>query len=295
VKEFFKIALVIVLIPLAGVDLGLGLAYFFGSCGIKYSTQQRATHSYSNQDHAASEPPNMAARISSATKTQPDANTTNTKDPTIDQTGDSVWVILQGLSAPVAAFFAFVLLWVGYGQLKAIHRQADIAEKTVIPAERAYMFVQRIDATVSPVTGGYVTWTFDVIWQNVGKTPTRNLRIYTQTFVDPLDIPANFQFLAAGEFPITIAGPGGVVQGLPVGISPADLAASQAGESFIYIWGWARYLDVFEHTPEHVTKFCWRLQMFGDPTKMHHPETNFTQFRWRHHVRHNCADEDCAK
>ena len=294
-KEFLKIALVMVLIPLAGVNLGLGLACFFNSHGIKYGAQQGTPYSYGSQDDTASEPPNVAARVSSATQTQPDAHTTNAKSPTIDQTGDSKWVILQGLSAPVAAFFAFVLLCVGYGQLKAIHRQADIAEKTLIPAERAYMFIQRIEATWNKnLTSGEINWTFDAVWQNVGKTPTRNLQLYTRIFVEEFDIPATFPFSVEGDLPITIAGPGSIIQGSPVGRSAADIASSQAGELFIYIWGWARYRDVFENTPEHVTKFCWRLNLIGDSYRRPDPETNPIQTKWPHHARHNCADEDCA-
>ena len=240
-KEYFTIVLAVALLGVVSANLGLDLAYFFGSPGIEYGSHKEARHN-SAGGGTALKLPHIAAWIASTAQSEQDAPTNNTKKPAIDQTGDSTWVILQGLSAPVNAFFAFVLLCVGYGQLKAILRQADISEKTLIPAERAYMFLQRIEAHANVnSTSGEINWIFDAVWQNVGKTPTGNLQLYTRIFVEEFDIPPTFRFPVEGELPVTIAGPGGFIQGVSVGTSGAALVSSQAGKSFIYVWGWAKY------------------------------------------------------
>lgn len=230
-KECLRLALVIVLLSVGGANLGLDIAYFFGSPGIEHSAEQGTTYGYNSQGHAASELPHVARWIAGAAQTQHDTQATNTKNPTIDQTGDSIWVILQGSSAPVNAFFALVLLCVGYGQLKAIHRQADIAEKTLIPAERAYMFIQQIiHLSHQDLSNNRIWWSLRVVWQNAGKTPTRNLKLYTQQFLDDYPMPPDFSFFAGVESRFALAGPGGIISGNIVSVTGEDLLAVQNGE-----------------------------------------------------------------
>jgi hypothetical protein len=183
-------------------------------------------------------------------------------------------------------------------QLAAIHRQADIAENTLVYAERAYLFVREIKGTshMNPRTHK-VWWAYEVVWENTGKTPTRNLRIYTGQYLEEADLPPGFDFdcLRRIEGPTSMAGPGRVIQGLTLGIDGDDIKSSQDGKNYLYIWGIATYNDIFPKTPEHITRFCWRLTFIGDPTRPHDSEFNRTEFHWTHHYEHNCADEDCDK
>jgi hypothetical protein len=77
---------------------------------------------------------------------------------------------------------------------------------------------------------------------------------------------------------------------LPLGgASPADVMASYKGTKFLYIMGWAKYFDVFPDSREHITRFCYLIEIMGDPTgPMNTFAVGFTPF-----IRNNCADDGC--
>ena len=75
-------------------------------------------------------------------------------------------------------------------------------------------------------------------------------------------------------------------------LSPWQLQEIAEGRKFLYVWGWARYFDIFKGTPEHVSRACWALapnqNLIGfDPTKV----TEFP-FHWGQHTEGNRADEE---
>jgi hypothetical protein len=84
---------------------------------------------------------------------------------------------------------------------------------------------------------------------------------------------------------------GGLVPFPPAAISVQDILDAQHGRKFIYIWGWARYFDVFPDTPEHLTRFCWQVLIVGDPTSADSGEK--LRFDTIHHTAGNCADDAC--
>jgi hypothetical protein len=81
-------------------------------------------------------------------------------------------------------------------------------------------------------------------------------------------------------------------------ISPQDITDVQSGKKFLYVWGWARYSDVFPNTKQHITRFCWMITPVGDPFAYIPgkipPEPGGLQFQSRHHDEGNCADDECA-
>ena len=77
-------------------------------------------------------------------------------------------------------------------------------------------------------------------------------------------------------------------------ITPQDIIDAQNGRKFIYLWGWAKYFDVFPRTPEHITRFCWLILVAGDPLSFNPAQPNSTTFATANHIEGNCADEECT-
>jgi hypothetical protein len=81
--------------------------------------------------------------------------------------------------------------------------------------------------------------------------------------------------------------PKGEIESNHFDISGSDLIDIRDGKKYFYIWGVARYRDVFPATIEHVTKFCVVASgVTGDPKKAFDSNTNPVEIL--------CADEDCG-
>jgi hypothetical protein len=73
-----------------------------------------------------------------------------------------------------------------------------------------------------------------------------------------------------------------------------DLVAVSEGRKHFYVWGIAKYRDVFPDTPERITKFCCFIEnVSGNPLKSYNTTTNPVDIRLPFYRKHNCADEDC--
>jgi hypothetical protein len=77
-------------------------------------------------------------------------------------------------------------------------------------------------------------------------------------------------------------------------ISLQDILDSQHGTKWLYIWGWARYSDVFANTPQHITRFCWVITPVGDPLAFDPNVPSGIDFQTVHHTEGNCADDECS-
>jgi hypothetical protein len=117
--------------------------------------------------------------------------------------------------------------------------------------------------------------------------------------VAPLPRGFNFNYLTT-EIGTALIPPksntgGGIAPRFPdPAITPQDIIEVQAGRKFLYLSGWARYLDVFPDTPEHVTKFCWQITPLGNPLTFNPAVTPQTlTFPNVLHTEGNCADDEC--
>jgi hypothetical protein len=101
-------------------------------------------------------------------------------------------------------------------------------------------------------------------------------------------LPNDFAFLdtwKAGEphEPVHITVP---PQGYATGI---ELRIPKNEPTFVYVWGWARYNDVFPNTPEHIVRFCTgKNSQVWDPKKLFaYTGDSCTRF--------DCIDDECKK
>ena len=151
---------------------------------------------------------------------------------------------------------------------KASERQASLSREALIADQRAFIFATELKNEGTPFQGAY-HWVFRPIWHNSGDTPTKNLRIYTECTLRNSPLQLGFDFTrttskpGVGLIPPKSTKIGGV--GTQAPITPSDIIDIQNSRKFLYVWGWATYRDVFPETPQHITRFCWKIVPAGDP------------------------------
>lgn len=183
-------------------------------------------------------------------------------------------------------------------------RSTELARESFSADKRAFVFAMGINGFWEREnTSGQYNWRFRPLWQNSGDTPSKNLRIFTGCELRDTPLPVGFKFKhgeeGTGLLPPKSTLSGGLAPTPPqAAITPQDILDVQAGRKFLYLWGWAKYHDVFPGTKEHVTHFCWLVTPLGDPLKYipgtQPPAPGGLAFHTIHHPEGNCADEECG-
>jgi hypothetical protein len=154
---------------------------------------------------------------------------------------------------------------------EAAKKSAEMAEASVVAGSRAVVSaLDIVSFWERDTTNNHYNWRFCPQWVNSGKTPTKNMRLYTACELRNTPLPPGFDFNQIVEPPGRgLLAPSAQRLGgrAPFGaaITPQDIADVQESRKFLYVWGWARYFDIFPDTPEHTTMFCWRIHPIGDP------------------------------
>lgn len=196
-------------------------------------------------------------------------------------------------------------IWAARDAAVAARQSADIARDALVQVQRAFVFpnpTPKVEEVVgsTPETGEVrVT----IPWENSGTTPTEWMRFNIISVFLDREMPGDFTFperVQAGKpklHPYTVIPPKGSIEAtasIPVGI----INQWWAGKKHIYLYGWARYRDVFPNTPEHLTRFCYEMVKVNIPPALAPPlrpglvnyAFNLNQCR-----RNNCYDEQCQQ
>jgi hypothetical protein len=147
-----------------------------------------------------------------------------------------------------------------------------------------------------------INWVFSVLWQNLGRTPSKKLRVHAHYELRDTPLPADFNFdyetphVGKAFLPPGHINPGGG----KFWISAGDLNAVRDGKKFFYVYGWAKYFDVFPDTPERITRFNYAVEVAGDaatplvPNPIEgRPALDGVSLIYRLQNRNNCADDEC--
>ena len=147
-------------------------------------------------------------------------------------------------------------------------------------------------------------WRFRPRWENSGVTPTKNLIIHAWGELRETQLPADFDFnyptddTAPALIPPRLTLNGGIVPQNPhAHITPQDILDIQSGKKIFFMWGWAKYNDVFSGTPQHISRFCWMITPTGNPLLFNPGSTNPEEqlsFPYVYATYGNCADEECG-
>ncbi|XAP78483.1 hypothetical protein ABC955_01510 [Citromicrobium bathyomarinum] len=205
----------------------------------------------------------------------------------------SVWTKAMGIAAVIGMAVGIFGLGLIFFTFRETRRAADagfraneIASENAQRDGRAYMVVNRYYWNVENDV-----YQFGAEWMNVGKSPTRKMRTYISYYLSDDPLPDDFDFpVDPSKIGTAHAGPGShPFQGAPApeaGIPIRELTAVKENRKYLYVYGWVRYFDIFDGTPEHVTKFCTSPRVTTD-------FEGKTVFRFVQLERHNCADEGC--
>jgi hypothetical protein len=183
------------------------------------------------------------------------------------------------------------------GTLAETKKEGTTTREALTSVQRAFVLPGQIESLVKGSKGAQSV-EFSAHWDNSGVTPTMGVgHVSFRWDVNPL--PDKFSFPDLwGNQPHTnipfIIGPKGsatMIAG-PITDQIIQGALSQPPLFHLYIWGWARYRDVFIGTPEHLTKFC--VEMKPIKTRI---STDFdlgdVAYRVETCSQHNCYDEYC--
>ena len=187
-------------------------------------------------------------------------------------------------------------------QWLAIKRQTELIEESLIADKRAFVcadgFVHLWE--LEPNTNLY-NFRLRPRYKNTGSTPTKDLRSHVECDIRNTVLPPGHIFtdqnatVGTGMVPPHGEVTGGIgPQATP--ITPQDIVEAEAFRRFIYLWGWIKYRDVFPNTSEHTTRFCWLIQVVGDPmtfvpnTVGQPPTPGALDFRFLQHSEGNDAD-----
>jgi hypothetical protein len=211
-----------------------------------------------------------------------------------------VW--FQILTTVILLAFTGGLWWTSVKQWQALKEQAKITQQALITDKRPFVFAFALTAQWKRNEEGIYVWKLRPQWRNTGETGTKQFAAFAHCEIRDTPLPLGYVFNYEGAIPgIGFIGPkmehlGGIT---PVGdlyVTPRDIIESQNGRRFIYLWGWAKYTDVFPNTPEHTTHFCWNITVLGDPTtfnprvKEPAPEKGALRFDYAQHLEGNYAD-----
>lgn len=201
---------------------------------------------------------------------------------------------ISALATIVIAAFT-ITLWI------ASREQARLTREALIAANRAFMFPTGLKQVFEmDIATGLYNWRLRPEWRNSGETPTKNLTTYVECEIRNSLLPANYGFIHDTDPASGIIGPNQTIWGgnAPRGaaITPQDILETQVYRKFIYLWGWAKYRDVFPATSQHTTRFCWLILVTGDPMKFdpivvgQPPTPGTVSFQYLQHTEGNSAD-----
>lgn len=255
-----------------------------------------------------------------------------TYDPATEQTADNAKAKEPWLTKDAAGFFTFTLFVVGSIQVAlflwqlwlireslddakiaadaakeaadaakegaaASRESADTARLSMVASDRAYVHFDGCRwIAFRDTTDGHIFWRIRPRWINSGNTPTRELRLYAHYEFRDSELPADYSFTIDPTLTLLPAmlAPKQTVESGPRDYSGTDLLEINNGTKYFYIWGVARYRDVFPTTPIRVTKFCVQAVVItGHPDQYWHAVDNPVDIAFAGYHRHNCTDEDC--
>jgi hypothetical protein len=103
-----------------------------------------------------------------------------------------------------------------------------------------------------------------VTWKNSGTTPASPINaLVGATWVPQVD---QFKFGRVEQESIQqpfVLGPNAEIAGSSITISTEHILANLGGKGAQFLWGWARYKDIFPDSKMHVVEFCFRVTIEG--------------------------------
>ena len=186
----------------------------------------------------------------------------------------------------IAVFTLFLTLSAVY-QYCAMRETNRINREALVSVQRAFVFPKPQPAGAIIDSKGDITLlSFAVDWENSGTTPTKDLTINIDSKAFNAQ-PVGDMFLDNKrnlDVPLII-GPKATISSDATRVFGEDLKSVREGKKFLFVWGRAKYRDIFTDTAIHRTRFVYEVSW----------NNQAGAFMSMHHSKFNCADEECNR
>ncbi len=187
----------------------------------------------------------------------------------------------------------------------AAKKSANTAESALISTQRALVFPSKIHAMagISQKAGGAVVdWTFFIVWENAGSTPTRHMYMHTNWSSFNNELGEDFDFPDLSTAPIRrrpiVLGPKATTFS-GESVIPIDVLIGAADKrNHVYLWGWVEYNDIFDKTARHRSEYSVEIIVPGDPKVPHFPgdpSSPNIPFFYRGGFKYSGMDDECFR
>lgn len=202
---------------------------------------------------------------------------------------------LRKAQVPIEIVCAIALVVITGTYTYFASKQADEIKDANKITRDALLYVQRafIFPVAQQVTQTSDGFDFVFVWENSGTTPTKEMTTHVSFDYFLTEPASDYRFTdrwATGAAHVntpTAVSPRGAA-GVHSGVVPMNLMQLIiSGKLHIYFWGWAKYHDVFDNTPEHLTKFSYVLVPIDKKLT-----PNF-RFKMDNYGPDNCYDDQC--
>jgi hypothetical protein len=182
---------------------------------------------------------------------------------------------------------------------KAAENANVTTKEALVSVQRAYVFTDSAEIlAVSDENGKTIADILPVKLENSGSTPTRGMKAHINWKFFPGVLPKDFRFpdMSAKDSvdePIVL-GPKGSRSLITDPISTGVLEAVRLHQLHLYLWGWAKYRDIFDDTPIRLTEFCYDVSVVQGGRAEQPVAVKGWIFEYTQCVPHNCYDEECS-
>ena len=200
----------------------------------------------------------------------------------------------------IAEFVLLILVFAATATAAVYTRKQWItADDVEYRSLRASVILNDLEIVPAALNGTLIGYMVVPKWHNVGETSATGLTFRISTQFSRDDLPLGFTEI---DNPALLEGPADVApketlnvggmrdpSGVPFYYPQSCLLDMQQDKfRYSYVWGWAKYHDIFRPNVLRTTRFCRRV--YG--TYLLHNELAFNQYLCQEG---NCQDEACEK
>ena len=176
---------------------------------------------------------------------------------------------------------------------EAAKSAADTATNALVRVQRAFCNPTiKYDYATDPSTEKLASSTTSIQWVNDGVTPAIHFASFNGvSYIQPPLSVYRWPTGTIEKYNVTALGPKGIVYSpTTTTLSLDQLEMYSRNHLRVYLWGWARYNDVFSRTKRHLTRYCYRIYIV--PMMANGKQTGFTESP-ENCEDGNCTDDDC--
>jgi hypothetical protein len=181
-------------------------------------------------------------------------------------------------------------------QLAALRQANTINHEGLVASNRAYVAFRglNLSGSINGADPSASRFAINPVWENVGNTPTRDMQIYTNPAKEIKHPLLDMSMPKTPNIAPGMLAPHTTGMGSSTYVTGDQLLAIRDGRLRMYMWGWARYRDVFAGTPMRQSRFCILINTFqGDPNVPGEASVSGSPCG-QYGDNYECSDQECG-